>query len=583
MTNSTGQITDPRDLVLKTFNVFEIDPESKIIAIFDNLSDYRSESFKKNLTKNTTIAEPLVATSECVKTKSERQSYESIAGKFGLQGSYSFYSGSLQAAISTSSSHKSTNYSACYYGTVNMGAAHLSQVNMPQLDYFSEEFQTSIQNITSISLAKAHIDKYGTHVLTGVSLGGACSINIVANTDTYADKASISAKVTGSYDSVSGSISGAASAAFELNQSGSAYNLEQTAEFYGGNPSLAPNLKQSSDISTWQASCSPSTPYGIQNSMDMAAVAKALKLTTAAQYLEDYVNLFILKYSLENPTFFTKEEPVAQFTTVEATATVETENPEQAKFYKIIGGGAAVTNHTDANSFLTGCYPQTSELAGGLLGINGWIATSHDCMTAANTNNHLVSYAVAVYDPGNYLEVFVSEASGNITTHGPDSANNPAWPCTNKLVLTGGGAQTVVNGGYPKFLVQNGPLQVSGAWNCWHAGVCDYIRFATNVELHGYAIGISSSALTITNQVIPNEASSPTSHGNQQGTWEGQNIIGGGVTLGPVTQSDGNLIRQNYPKNPTTWQEFNSDLDGNVSPCQATAYAIGLTVSINDI
>lgn len=474
-----------------------------------------------------------------------------------------------------------TAYSSACVGIVNTGTTYYNKpIDNTILPLFDTSFQSALQSITTLQAAKNFVDLYGTHVALGWNLGGSSSISIKAATSSYQDKLAIAATVNGKYSSVN-TVNASASAAYQLNTNGSQHGLDQNSTIVGGSAAAARQIdikSPNTNIDAWVASCNANTTYGLSTSISMVDLANKTGNPAAGGLLQQYIHLVLLSYSLENPTTFTNQIQLQQNTTVEVTTTA-------SKDYKIVSGGADISSMNTANSYLTGCCPQTQAAPGGGLEITGWIATSHDCCSPASTSNFLTVHAIAVYDPGNYLSVFVSGVGGTNPGSGGDTANSPDWPNVHTAILTGGGCQTSIpDGGFPKYMTSNGPRQINGEWKSWNASVQDYLDPATTVNLIGYAIGIGSIYLSINSTVI----SSPTSQAQEQGNQQtqlgnGLNLIGGGVTLGAPTQGNGNLVRQSYPLDKNTWAEYNTDLDGSNSPCIATGYAIGVTASINGV
>ncbi len=585
--NTQGKVNEPTpmqpaDFVLQTFNIFENGTFNKFSNITEYLNDFRSEDFKNNLNSLVIVDPSGSDTSTYEKTSSRRESNEKIAASFGLSANYGFYSGSVQANLSNDKSTQATDFSAKYYGTIDLGAVHINDTTLISIDNFVIAFKEKMQSIDSLQKAKDFIETFGTHVAVGWNVGGAFSMSISASTSTYKDKLTASTTVTGKYEAIN-SVSAAASAAFSLHKSGAINNLKQEAKFYGGDPVLASqiSLKSSPDISAWSQSCSGNTISGIYEAIDMADLATQNKLTTAAKFLTQYVDLYLLKFSLENPTILNSKTPLATGTSVDANVTCD-------ESYKIVSGGAAVGNLPNANSFLTSCHPVAQPDDQGLLEISSWRATSHDCIADALTDNYLTVYAIAIFDPGNYLNVFVKKDGGHNLKSGTDTVNTPR-PRVSGYTLTGGGCETIIlSGGNPKYITANCPYQTNQEWIEWNASVTDYISPATSVQLWGYAIGIKSDYLVIDSHVLSQTTPQAMEHGNMPSKLNnGLKIIGGGVQLSSVSGrwevASQNLVRQSFPSAYDTWTEFNKDLDGINHPVFATAFAIGLSVSINGV
>ena len=579
-------VLPPSQFILQSFNLVDQNLAQDLKEIVNNLNDIRSDNFKQNLSNYITQQTSQQINSATFKVESSQQSsFESIAASFGVEGSFGFYSGSVKASMMHDEYKTSSSFSSSCIGEVNTGTTYLSNTaeltDQNLTEFFDEQFVNDLRSVNSLASAKAFVNKYGTHIATGWNLGGSFSIHISAATETYDDQTQIESQVKAAYQSVV-SVTASANAAYNLNAKGLQSGFKQEVLVVGGSAVAAGSIditQSSTNIDTWIKTCGVDTTYGLYKSISMVDLAQATENAAAAKFIQQYIDLFILKYSLENPTLFSDYTSLVQYQTVSKTVSITKSH------YKIVSGGARVSPMKNSHSFLTGCFPNTQQIpnGGGLLEITGWTATCHDCMVPADTSGHLTSYALAVYDPGNYLEVFISASPGTNPFAGGDTAQNMSVA---NFVMTGGGCQTtILSGNHSKFIVSNGPRQVNGSWVSWQAIACDYVGAASEVELVGYAIGIRSDYLNITGTVYQRQSSQEVQHGNQQAQVAGgQKLIGGGVVLGAVTNGgDGNLVRQSYPLNSTTWTEFNKDLNGSNSPCFVTAYAIGVTVQIKGL
>jgi len=550
--------------VLRSFNLLDTNLLRDLSQIVNNLIDVRLNplpaDYYSHITEQT--AEQ-IDTARFEVSKTQMDSYTRIAASFGVTGSCGVFSGSVQASYSSEQYRAATAFSSSSIGTINMGTTGYNGSVGAILKLLSEDFGSALLKIDSLDAANQFVSAYGTHLALAWNLGGCFSIHVEAATTSYKDKQSIEASAHAAYDSVA-SVSASASAAYQLNQSGSQYDLKQSLFAAGGNASKAAqiNLQTNTGLNDWLQSCSAQTTYGLYKMVSLADLATQSGLAAQGKWLQEYFDLAILAYSLQNPQVFSANTPLVPGSSTQVFAVADQD-------FKIISGGAALDQNV--SSWLTNCQPQTAGTA-----INGWMAGSHDCNQAADPSNNLTSYAIAVYDPGNLLQVMTGQGVGSNPNAGGDGAviTMPA-----PQVLTGGGVATeMLSGVNPKYLESNHPVDSRS----WTATTRDYVNGA-NVQTTVYAVGVTCPGLTITPTLIVTENSTLQSHGNQSAVLgNGLKVAGGGVQL--ANQGGmGNLIQQTYPAASGTWTEYNKDSFGNVTLSVSNAYAIGLQVQINGL
>ncbi|MDQ2771694.1 MAG: hypothetical protein M3Y54_14485, partial [Bacteroidota bacterium] len=363
-----------------------------------------------------------------------------------------------------------------------------------------------------------------------------------------------------------GSVSAVAKAAHDTKVAASASSVKQELKAMGGSFSTISllDLANEDSIRAWESSCSPATVSGLHKSIEFWQLATD---ATAGPTLHHYLNLCLLKYSLENPVVFSNYAPITAFQYNTVTATVDAN-------YKIIGGGAWLDQN--GPDFLTACFPALDSNKV----INGWKAVSHDCMIASGGNSSLVAYALGVYDPANLLHFTCTSAEGSNPAIGADSATAKV---ADGCLLTGGGIETSSDQNDARYATGTFPGAGGGSdYTSWVARGHDYAN-ASAATLRAWAVGLQVaglSELAISKTVFKADGGLQ-SHGTSfAGLGTNQKIAGGGTELEQAgSQSPDslqNLLHASFPTNQQGvfgWKEFDGDLNGVFDKVLATAYA----------
>ncbi len=454
-------------------------------------------------------------------------------------------------------------YNYWYHAYTRLGAVRFARAttNSDIRACLDPTMLAQLDAIGSLSDAETFTNSFGTHLIIGVYLGGRLSISVTAETSSATDMESVHATVTAAYRGV-GDISGTASATASLKTSLSSKSFSADVVTFGGDAGKAGNITatDAKSFTDWYDSCTESTVSGLQEAKELWMLAAN---DTAQTTLYKYIQLRILKHSINNPSFFNQSTPclAGQETKVDVTPPSD---------YKIVGGGAALTPHDSVTSWLAGSYPVISN--SGV--ITGWRAHSHDAEIAADpATQTLTAYAIAIYDPDNLISVRYASAFGANPGTGHDTAT-ATLPVG--YTLTGGGVSTDCETGSGKFLMSSYPAGPAGN-NVWTGDVWDYQAAATNVSLQVVAIGISVTDVTLTADGS-NQTLRDVSHGTAVATSPGP-MIGGGVKVTLSGGGEGNLVRQTFPSTDRTWAEFNTDAYGSVTHADSTAYVMWLTAS----
>ena len=572
--------SDISKYILQSFNMFDKEIAGDLNQVINNLEnilikpfttdEFITEQFEQQINK---------ATYEM--TNTERESIETINSSFGLEGSYGFFSAAIKLEKSSEKFEKSTDFSSCSVGTINIGTTYFNgPIDADILKFFKQTFVTNFKSIDSLQKAKDFVDTYGTHLALGWNLGGSFSIQIDSSLSSFTQKDSFKKEVDAAYKNVS-SVTTSAQAAYELTKSASVSTFKQSLITIGGSATIASQIDitskdSSKTINEWMNSCTKDTTYGLEKFINFADLAQRTGESVTCKFLKKYMDLVILSYSLENPTIFSKSTPMNIFYTTSVGAESEDQNPEIVKNYKIISGGAKLDMNMRA-VWLTGSYPiQTSDTD--KIIINNWQAESNG---SDDYNKFLTAYAISIYDPGDLLDVVLIEADGTSSSNNQDEAI-AIIPPTHVLV-TGGCYGALISGKTHKFIRNNHPLKGSnGTFDSWKGEIRAY-KTMGNVSLKVYAVGISCDDLTITQTVVTSNNLTPKWEDTEKAVLGGGiKIIGGGVSLTEPQSGNGNLASQSYPSTDSEWTEDNNALNGE-SQVVANAYAIGLTVEINGL
>ncbi|WP_191175206.1 MAC/perforin domain-containing protein [Mucilaginibacter rigui] len=501
--------------------------------------------------------------------ESSQSSYTEFAAAVGIKGSYGFYSGSVKASVDSKTYEASTNFNSSYNATINCGTvtfykpADIAAIRA----CLQTELCIALDGISSLSDAKMFTGTYGTHLVLGLNLGGCIQLKSEAQTNSYQSQLEMSQSVSAAYSGAI-SISAVATAAENLVNNSALSTLQKSIYTSGGDSNMAAaiDLTNSDTLIAWADTCTDNTSYGITEAIEI------WKLTTgnAQKILKEYIHLVILAQSINYPTIFTAKTPLMGGTLVNTQAVANDAN------FRIIGGGAYL--ESNVSSFLVSSYPQTNNVSSN---INSWSVSSHDIATLASSSNYLTAYAIAIYDPSygideGLLGVQMTTAQG--TNSGPGMDQATASIDTDYLIA-GGGIQASITGGYLKFIMASYP---SGN-NSWSATHSDYEQAASGVTLTVYAIGIKSNntALVLTSSGIISTGTN-SNHGNQTTSLgEGYFILGGGVSVTDTQGGFGNLVQQSFPSSANSWTEYNKDDLGEPTSANCTAYAFGLTATLN--
>ena len=163
-----------------------------------------------------------------------------------------------------------------------------------------------------------------------------------------------------------------------------------------------------------------------------------------------------------------------------AAASTLTERPEASVTvpdnYKVLSGGARVT-WENQGEMLTGSFP---------VGNSQWAARASDCVDVDSAI--LTVFAIAVYDPYNWLDVTTAQSQSQAAEHPTASVN-----LDKNYAMTGGGTDCglYLTASYP--WSQSDPKNVSFPSDTWQVAAKDH-KVAMSLPITAFAVGVKWSS-----------------------------------------------------------------------------------------
>lgn len=538
-------------------------PQDNIFRSFNALNPRIFDDLLGNLRSVTRgdISEYLTIVSDGSKFSSSYQEHSStfesrheFSLSMGVEGSYGVFSASANRESETVETSSFTSLFSSYSAELHMGTISLNALSpAEQLGLLRPEMVTQLKAIVTLADARNFTERWGTHLITRVNTGGIVFVSNSVETESHDKRESVSYDMKVSYQKVA-SLEVAISTSNEIKQGSE--NVMQTIRVRGGDAhkAAAINPADRSTIRAWVDSVSTDTTFAVVESVEIFSLVDGLARTM----LKKYIDLTMLAFSLQNPVIFATGTGIRARQNITVTAAPVRFGND----FKVIGGGAGATK--GSNNFLMGSYPQSRDARPPA----AWIASSHDLRNEAVATDVLTSYAIAIHDPGNYIDVTVAEGRGTNTKIGADRAEATlpdGW------ILTAGGVFSRTLEGAHKFVTATYFKDAK----TWAVASSDYKTAAINVELRAFAIGIKSKDPLLTIEV---DKQAGTEERGQHGrpTAVGRGPVCGGGVLVSGNSGAGNLVQQCLPSEPRIWKGVNSDLDGSVSPASSQAFALSL-------
>ena len=388
--------------------------------------------------------------------------------------------------------------------------------------------------------------KHGTHYTSSILMGAKASLSLYSQFKSQYSDQTFKADLSAAYASVVGSFKTGGSFSYDSQQSSETYQSSSSLILVGGNTTKT-------TLADWQFTITDFPAFIDFNTgvSDDALVPIYKLLPVGSRYDQ-------LKAAL--PDFLNPPLSVRIF----CAASTQTEYPtsivEVPNGYKILSGGAKVVCQGDGE-LLTASYP---------IGDNQWSAKAKDAVVPDKAI--LTVYAVAVYDPYNWLDVKVFSSVSTLVAHPTASIS-----VDSDYAMTGGGAQTTYMG-VGNYLTASYPASAG----TWSVASKDHIN-SCPATITAYAIGVkwSSTAQSrffglhaITTQ-YEQASSNPNAHPESTvAAPSGTTTVGGGAFV-DCGAGEGNMLFQSFPLDANNWYAIAKDHELS-SIATLTVYAIGV-------
>jgi hypothetical protein len=529
---------DPRQYLLKSFNVFKIED---IREILQELKDCTRSDIPSGDIKVTKENHEFKGT---VVAPGTTQSFEEkMCEQMGVKGKYAVYLASILAdkTIYTNS------VNAGYYAAIRCGYATCSKTGEKLTQLLDESLVDELNAISDFQSAEDFTNNWGTHLVKRVHFGGSMYIKAHVNTPSVEENAEIETKINDAFASVLG-IGRLAEAMMKVGAIQSKTKLKQSLSILGGKNKETVDPANAKSFTDWAASCSDEDAYSISETVEMYMLARG----DARKILEKYINLRLLQQSLRHPRIFIERKKMVAFNINEVTVSAP-------KDFKIIGGGAAVTR--GSNNYLLGSYPLTDSTRER---VNGWRVTSHDCVDPTAPNDMMAAYAIAIYDPGNYIGIKIEIEDGRNPGPGPDQAFAMIGSPTQQSdwLGCGGGGYSLTRAGSNKFIRQLSiGFSRSATSLTWGHEHDVPVLPNTHVEMRAFVVGIKSKEPQLTIEMRSEQGPPSTSTLGEATCLLPETLCGGDALTGTV-HTNTNLMQACYPVNANTWAAANRYLPG---------------------
>jgi MAC/Perforin domain len=475
-----------------------------------------------------------------------------LAGKFGVKGSYGAFSGTVNAQFGITQD-RTRAYS---FGT-HTDRLVLYSLNVPtglsfSSGFLNEQFVNDLY--TEPMGVQDFYDKYGTHFTSSILVGGRASLSLYSQYDKAFDETQFHADLSAAYESVAASFEMTGDINYTSKSTQETYHSNSQLNLLGGDPTTT-------DMKDWLKTVMTSPTF-----VDFNTAAAFCGLTPMYMLIPDPNDK--RRQDLKDGLADYLYPPL--HVRIFAAASTLTERPEAfvtvPEYYKVLSGGARST-WGGAGEMLTASFPVSS---------NQWAARAGDCVTP--DSGILTVFAIAVYDPYNWLDVTTkqsqSQAAG-IPTTSVDLDNN--------YVLTGGGAECVtgcyLTASYP--YSHSDPRNTPFPSNTWQvAAKAHFVPVSGPITVYAVGVKWSSSFLSehgnqpaITTECIGLDSSLASHPEVSVGSPDQTTLVGGGAY--DRWQGQGNLLTDLHPEDSSNWHAAGKD-HIDASPAVLTVYAIGV-------
>ena len=500
---------------------------------------------------------------EIGKTKAELSTHKSIVetqksffSSLGIEGSYGPYSGSLNASFSQETQEATETQIALINHTVSGYEAGFQSFNL------KEEFQKNLQG----GMAPVKVfQKYGTHMIQGVLLGGKV-VGIYSSRKnekkTFQD---IAVQAQAKYEKVA-SVSVESKTDISKKNSLTSEDVKEDILIFGGLEELKSTLiheRTPQAFADWSKSVGEKPIYACMTKAVPLWEIPLIKGKARGKELERaFQELAAQKAIKKLQLFKTSSENIKN-----TTLTVP-------KGYKILSGGA-MTGWKGSGVLLTSSYPSSTTT---------WTATAKPHMQNDPSGSININ-VIALYDPSDLFNVRIFTGP----VRGGHLEPNEGIPVEQGYRLVGGGAKVNWKG-EGALLIYSGLTENPKCYNKVFQGTTDqecerwfsagkhHMKIGEGSEIRGYSIGIKPefSGVNLVTRFFNDIGERGHSPEKTLTADSGYTLIGGG---GRVTWDGraGILMTASYPQNEKSWYVAGKDhVQSDLGV--AKAYVIGLKV-----
>jgi hypothetical protein len=389
-------------------------------------------------------------------------------------------------------------------------------------------------------------DKYGTHYTSSILVGAKASLSLFSQFKSQYSESTFKTDLSAAYKGIAGSFQTTGSYSYNSHESHEAYQSSTSLVLVGGDTTKT-------TMHDWQSTVAD-FPVFIDFNTQANGLLPIYQLLPEGSPRREQLKAALRDYL--NPPL-----KVHIFCAASTLTEFPTETVRVPDGYKILSGGAKVT-YGGEGELLTASYPISG---------NQWTAKAKDNFIP--DTGILTVYAVAVYDPHDWLDVKVFSNPSPSPRQAPVSSVK----VDTGYAMTGGGAQTSYTG-QGSYLTGSYPVES----DTWVATSKDHLQIC-DATITAYAIGVKWSLAAITRfpglQAITSQYVAASSDPNRHpefhvGAPEGTTMVGGGALV-DYGRGEGNMLYASYPKDANTWRASGKSQE-KVSMATLTSYAIGV-------
>lgn len=440
---------------------------------------------------------PDIRTTSQVVGETASQFSTKLTANSKISATVGIFGGSLSTNFGSSENYDSKYSIASYQSFFRYKQLTIGLTPKEMLPYLTIQFKNDLNNLSSIQL----VQKYGTHVLTDITLGARLQIMYKAQSLSTNKTASIEASLNATISLFS------SEANVTYNKSLATQNKDYRIVYKGiggdlkkmpgsGIISVDPTTLAEINVGPWVESINPSNYRFIDSKPGTLVpiyefIQDPIKKASVASAVDKYIrdgainansNYIRQDWSGLVEIIILKKEITGQHPTTYVDVPSD---------YVLIGGGAKVSNVGDNGALLTQSYPSSD--------LTRWYGASKD---HKKTSNHKLE----VFAVGLKLKGITSDQLKQHMTIVSSTSSIASWPTTQVNLPSG---YTLIGGGAKVNWTGEGSLLVKSIpnGNAWAASGKDHISISP-ATITAYAIGIRPSITSFGDLEISRESTS---------------------------------------------------------------------------